>query len=215
MDKSSRNAYLGTAMFLEHVGEVCPGVIEKANTVARKDGTEIPVDVELTTDDRREIVKACALTVLLGQQRVPTELERLTMLHVVNGAVERDFLPVPEAFHVMYELTELKPRNELEWTMDSWQSSLDSMVNFQWPVIERQLAELREKAGRIVSGASDYMQHKLADSRYYWERILQRHWELVDEATKPTFDNALIIYKAVADVAWQYKIEIATARALF
>ena len=217
MDTKTRNSFLGAAMFLEHVGLLCPGVIEKANYVARLGGHQIPLEIEesLSSEDRQEIVRACATTVLLGQQRSPAELERLVMLHIVDATVQRDFLPAHGAFEVMYDLFGLEPSHSDGWTLTNWQSSVDSMVNFEWSKIESQLAELREKASRNVLRANDEIQHQLADARAYWERILQRNLDYVTEATKTRFGDVLAIYHAAADVAWQYKIEIATARTLF
>ena len=217
MNTKTRNSFLGASMFLEHVGQLQPSVIDKANYVARQGGYEIPLEVEesLSPEDRKEIVKSCASTVLLGQDRAATELERLVMLHIVDATVQRDFLPAHGAFDVMYDLFGMKPSNADGWTIEHWQSSTDSMVNFQWSNIESQLAELREKASQNVLRANDEIQHQLADARAYWERILQGNLDYVVEAAKPSFNDSLAIYNAAADVAWQYKIEIATTRPLF
>ncbi|MCF8564986.1 hypothetical protein LLE49_09680 [Alicyclobacillus tolerans] len=217
MDAKTRNSFLGASMFLEHVGQLQPSVIEKANYVARQGGYEIPDDIEesLSSDDRKDIVKACAMTVLLSQDRAATELEQLVMLHIVDATVQRDFLPAHSAFDVMYDVFGMEPSNADGWTIQNWQSSLNSIVRFEWPLIERQLTELRDKASRNVLRANDLIQHELADARAYWEQILQRNKDYVETSRKPTFDDALAIYNAAADAAWQYKIEIATARPLF
>lgn len=204
-------------MFLEHVSQLQPSVIEKANYVARQGGYEIPDDIEesLSSDDRKEIVKACAMTVLLSQDRAATELERLVMLHIVDATVQRDFLPAHSAFDVMYDVFGMEPTNSDDWTNENWQSSYNSIVGFDWSKIEQQLAELREQASRNVLRANEEIQHQLADARAYWEQILRRNLEYVDNARKPIFNDALAIYNTAADVAWQYKIEIATTRPLF
>ncbi|QSO49177.1 hypothetical protein [Alicyclobacillus mengziensis] len=217
MNAKTRNSFLGVAMFLEHTGLVCPGVIEKANYVARQGGYEIPNDIEesLSPEDRKEIVKACAMTVLLGQDRAATELERLVMLHIVDATVQRDFLSAHSAFDVMYDVFGMEPTNSDGWTNENWQSSYNSIVGFDWSKIEQQLAELREKAGRNVLRANEEIQHQLSDARAFWERVLRSNLEYVDNARKPSFNDSLAIYNAAADVAWQYKIEIATTRPLF